>query len=177
MNLILCGLPGCGKTTIGQLAAKELGYAFIDTDRQLEALYASQNDKPMTCRQIALQEGAMRFREWEDKVIVSLVNARSSVIATGGGTLTRPKNVDLLRGMGTMIYLKGSPHILLKRILKHGMPSYLDAANPLTSFETLAQSRVHIYEAACHVTIDIQELHPSEILSMLCKRMYVNLPR
>jgi shikimate kinase len=126
MNIVLCGPPFSGKTYIGKLLAERLNYTFYDTDRLIESVYHVETGYIKTCRSIHQQEGEKRFRELEKKAILQLSNIESSVVALGGGSLLDPTNVDHLKKMGRLIYLKTSPLILLKRLRdKVELPSYL----------------------------------------------------
>ncbi len=125
MNLILCGLPKCGKTTLGKQLAKKLNRSFIDIDQLIENAYYFMKKKRATCRQIYLEEGEGFFRTIETMEITSLKGLENHVIALGGGGLNDFKNVEILKTIGQLVYLKSSPSLLLNRIRSLQMPAYL----------------------------------------------------
>ena len=92
MNLILCGLPMSGKTTVGKLLAQHLKWDFIDTDRCLEKAYEQQSGEFLSCREIYKKLGEGPFRVLEQERLAALAVNGSSVIALGGGCLKEPQN-------------------------------------------------------------------------------------
>lgn len=167
MNIILCGLPKCGKTTCGLLLAKKLGWTFIDTDHLIEIDYEKKCHKAYTCRQIFLSEGENAFRKREKRVIDSLIATSHTVIAVGGGCFTHPENISLLKTLGQVIYLKAALPILFERMTKNGLPAYLDPKNPMESFVKLAESRQPQYEAAADFQIDTHLRVQEEIVTQI----------
>ena len=99
-NVILIGMPGCGKTTIGQLLSRRLGKKFLDADTVLE----ERAGRPIT--QIIPQEGEAFFRRLESEVLEDLGKQSGLVIATGGGCVTIPNNYEKLHRNGTIVWLK-----------------------------------------------------------------------
>ena len=99
-NVILIGMPGCGKTTIGQLLSRRLGKKFLDADTVLE----ERAGRPIT--QIIPQEGEAFFRRLESEVLEDLGKQSGLVIATGGGCVTIPANYASLHRNGTIVWLK-----------------------------------------------------------------------
>ena len=110
-NLIcLTGFMGSGKSTIGLLLAKELGWPFTDLDREIEAAQGR------TIREIFETEGEPHFRNLEHAALGELVRRQPNVIALGGGTIIQKDNRDLIREAGgTSVWLDGSPEALLAR--------------------------------------------------------------
>lgn len=98
-NIVLTGMPGSGKTTIGRLLADELGRPYLDTD----ALVMEKTGK--TPAQIIATQGEATFREIETAVIREIAFQTGSVIATGGGAILKGENIDLLRMNGRIFFL------------------------------------------------------------------------
>jgi len=161
VSIILCGLPGCGKTTIGKLLAEKLLLDFIDTDRLVEEACGG------TCREIYSTEGESYFRSLEKKCLHNLSGDAPSVIAIGGGALLDEANTIHLKSLGKIVYLKGAPAFLFERAVETGIPAYLDHTNPWIGFKELAESRDHIYKKAADYSIDIQKKSTEQILQML----------
>lgn len=99
-NLILIGMPGCGKSTIGKLAAARLGRTFIDVDYEIES------SSGIAIPEIFAQEGEAGFRRRETDILAKFSKESGLVIATGGGVVTRPENEFHLRQNGRLIYLE-----------------------------------------------------------------------
>ena len=144
-NLILIGMPGCGKSTCGVLAAKALCKSFIDTDLLIQ--------KREGCRleEIIAVRGEAAFLDLEGEIVAGL-SAEHAVIATGGSVIFRDGAMQHLKQLGTVIYLKISLRELLKRlqdaksrgvVLKEGQ-----------TFEGLYLERIWYYEHYADLTID-----------------------
>ena len=99
-NIILIGMPGCGKSTIGQLLAQKLNRKFVDADAAIVA------HAGMTIPEIFAQQGESGFRKLETQVLSELGKQSGTILATGGGCVTRPENYPLLHQNGTIIWLK-----------------------------------------------------------------------
>ncbi len=98
-NVVLTGMPGSGKSTIGKLLAKELGRVFIDTDEEI----VKKVNKPIP--QIFAEEGEEVFRKLETEVIIELSSVQSAVIATGGGAILNPLNMEMLGENGRIYFI------------------------------------------------------------------------
>ena len=97
-NIILTGMPSCGKSTLGRLLAKELGYAFLDTDDVI----IRQNGCPL--KDILDNEGLDGFIRREEEAVCS-VNVENTVIATGGSVVYSPKAMEHLKSLGRIVYI------------------------------------------------------------------------
>ena len=117
-NISLVGMPGAGKTTVGRILAEKLGMGFCDTDEEIEKIAGESPEK------IIEKYGEERFREIETEVAESVSALRGVVIATGGGTILREKNVEKLRSCGVVIWLGRDLNLLAKnnRPLSKSMP-------------------------------------------------------
>ncbi len=162
-NVILCGMPGCGKTYLGERLAKHLGWSFVDTDQLIE------KQAGCSCKNIVMNHGEKTFRELEKRVLLSLLGLSKTVVATGGGVVLDPANIQLLRNCGTLVYLKSDAVLLYQRIQnKEELPSYIDPKRPEASFKELLIKRIPLYEQ-CEITLDIVFLNEQEILQAVLK--------
>lgn len=176
-SLVLCGLPFSGKTTFGKRVADSLGAPFVDTDRLIEGHYEAIVGRRLSCREIYLQEGTVPFRQLESQVIVTLATTAvlPCVIALGGGALVTTANVDILRSLGTLVYLKAPLKVLVLRMLRQeSLPAYLETRDPIAAFKQLAQIRQPYYENAAHVTIDTSTFADAALTAELCRLGAVN---
>lgn len=144
-NIILIGMPASGKSTVGVLLAKRIGYRFLDTDLLI------QEKEERLLKEIIAVEGMSGFLAIEERINRE-VDARRTVIAPGGSVIYGPSAMKHFKEIGTVVYLKISYEELTKRLgnlvdrgvaLKEGM-SLLD----------LYHERVPIYEKYADVTID-----------------------
>ena len=98
-NIVLIGMPGCGKTTVGSLLAEKMKLKFVDADAQIEYLAGK------TIPQIFAQDGEEVFRNLETKVLANLGKQSGLIIATGGGCVTQERNYDLLHQNGDIYWI------------------------------------------------------------------------
>lgn len=137
-NIVLVGMPGCGKSSIGRRVAKELGRRFVDTDRMVkEATGRAPAD-------IIREDGEEAFRDAEQSVIAAAAKEHSLVIATGGGSIKRQENVTALRMNGRLLFVTRR----ISQLSTNGRP--LSAGGGL---EKLYEERKPLYEAAADVKI------------------------
>ena len=138
-NIILIGMPGCGKSTIGKQLAQELGKEFVDADQALETHFG----RPIT--EIIPQDGEAAFRAMETEILQMLGKRSGLIIATGGGCITQARNYPLLHQNGTIFWLKRD----LQKLPTNGRP--LSQKNKLSE---LFKVRKPLYEAFADITID-----------------------
>ncbi len=101
-NLVLTGMPGCGKSTLGKMAARELSLGFVDTDEEI----VKKAGKPIP--QIFSDDGEKAFRDLESEVVREVSALQGTVIATGGGAVLRRENINALRENGRVLFLDRS---------------------------------------------------------------------
>lgn len=138
-NIILIGMPGCGKSTAGTALAEKLGKTFVDADTVLVETFGK------TIPDIFAEEGEAGFREKETRVLTELGKKSGLVIATGGGCVTQERNYPLLHQNGTIFWLQRE----LEKLPTDGRP--LSQANKLTD---MYAKRRTLYEAFADVPID-----------------------
>lgn len=97
-NIVLIGMPGCGKTTIGKLLAEKLGKRFIDIDAMVE------KQEGCTINEL-FRQGEEHFRKLETEAVLALEKEKASVIATGGGIIKRASNMASLKKNGIIVYV------------------------------------------------------------------------
>lgn len=151
-DVVLVGLPGAGKTSVGRRLAKELQRPFADADEQIE-LRAGR-----TIPQIFRDDGEEAFRSWETEVLDDLLGRpRPLVIAAGGGAVERSANQRLLREHAIVIWLRASPAFLAERTDPTHRP--LLAADPEGTLARLAADRAALYAKVADEVVDIEPFH------------------
>ena len=153
-NIILIGMPGCGKSTIGQLLAEQCGKTFVDTDD----LIVQKAGK--TIPQIFAEDGEEAFRILETEVLKEIGMQSSLVISTGGGCVTQTRNYPLLHQNGRIFWLQRG----LEKLSKDGRPLSLT-----TSLEEMYAARQPLYNAFADDIIDNNGSTQSAVDSILEK--------
>ncbi len=161
-NIILIGMPGCGKSTVGVVLAKKLGYTFIDSDLRI------QEREKRLLHEIIEQEGLDRFNEIEEEVNASL-EADRTVIATGGSVVYGPRAMRHLSGMGTIVYLK-LPYREIKKRLGDLRQRGVSFRKGQTLWD-LYQERVPLYERYANVTINARGLPLRRVVEKIIKEV------
>lgn len=150
--IYLAGMMGAGKSTVGKVLARKLGVHFVDLDQTIE------DAESMSIREIFKQKGEAYFREIESKTLREAAGSSSSVVALGGGTLSRTENLRFVKETGRSIYLR-APMNFLAANLHERSERPLIAEEPTeealkTKLESLLQKRQESYEA-CNFILDI----------------------
>ena len=138
-NVVLIGMPGCGKSTVGKAMAESLGKTFVDADEEIVRLAG----KPIPA--IFADDGEDVFRDWETMALAELGKKSGLVIATGGGCVTKARNFPLLHQNGTIFWLKRD----LEKLPTDGRP--LSQANKLSN---MYEIRRPLYEGFSDHEID-----------------------
>ena len=139
-NIILIGMPGCGKTTAGKIIAEKLGRKFADTDEIIE----EKTEKKIP--QIFTENGEEFFRKIEAEAVKEIGKNLSAVIATGGGAVLKKENRDALKQNGTVVYIKKD----LSLLSLDGRPLSKNAG----AVEELYRQRKDIYEFFADFTVE-----------------------
>ena len=155
INITLIGMPGCGKSTVGKSLAKKTGRPFVDIDTQVEE--AAGKSIP----DIFTESGEETFRQLETRVLTEESKKNNTVIATGGGIVSRPENLDLLRQNSYIVYLKRD----LTDLSINGRP-----LSQGVGIETLASRRLPLYEAWSDLTINVKS-DPEETAESILKEL------
>ncbi len=150
--IYLAGMMGAGKSTVGKALARKLGMRFVDLDQIIE------DAASMSIREIFEQKGEDYFRKIESKMLREAAGSSPSVVALGGGALSRAENLKMIKETGRSIYLR-APVDFLATNLQERSERPLIAEEPTeealkTKLENLLQKRQESYEA-CDFILDV----------------------
>ena len=164
-NIVLTGLMGCGKSTVGKLLSKKMsGYIFVDLD---EVIVDLEN---MTIPEIFDKKGEAYFRELESQLIEEFSEEEGIILALGGGAFESEQNRDNLLETGCVIYLKASPETLYERVKSDKNRPLLFCDNPKEKLKELLKIREPNYLKANYI-IETDNKNPDEIVDEI-----LNLP-
>lgn len=137
-NIVLIGMPGTGKSLIGKLLAELTGKTLQDTDAKIE------EEAKMTIPEIFEKEGESGFRDRESAICKKLGKERNLIIATGGGAILRPENVDALRQNGTLVHITRS----IDKLPTRGRP----LSQNIETLKKMEAQRMPLYKSAADIT-------------------------
>lgn len=162
-NIVLVGLMGSGKTTIGKLLSKTLERELIDIDSKIE------KESGKTINEIFELYGELLFRKLESKAIDSIGQEEDKVISTGGGAVQDNCNLDNLKKNGLLFYLKASPKELFARIKHDTHRPLLKNAKPQETLKKLLKQREGNYNLADY-TITTDNKQANDIVNEIIEK-------
>lgn len=163
-NIILIGYMGSGKSTVGRKAAKAVEYNFLDTDALIE------KEEGMTISKLFEEKGEPYFREKETETIRKLIaEPKGNIIATGGGLPMKEGNAELLKELGTVIYLKAETDTLMKRLSGDNARPLLKNGDLREKIETMLAVRGPVYEACADLVLQTDNMSFYEIICQIEK--------
>ena len=163
--IILIGLPGSGKTTVGRQLARRLQLPFVDSDHEIEVRIGC------SIREFFEREGEARFRDIEQEVLAKLTEGADKVLSTGGGAVLRPENRKNLRARGQVVYLKSSPEELYKRLWHDSNRPLLQEADPMAKLKALYAERDPLYREVAHFMLETGRPSVSTLVNMIVMQL------
>jgi shikimate kinase len=156
--LVLVGLMGCGKSSIGKRLAARLSLPFIDADEEIERVAQK------SISEIFTDHGEAFFRDREAKVIARLLSGGSQVMATGGGAFITPETRQKIRETGLSIWLRAELPVLMRRVGKRDTRPLLKSGDPEQVMRGLMAARYPIY-AEADLTIESRDIPHDNIVA------------
>ncbi len=163
-NLVLVGMMGAGKSSIGKRLAERLGMRFVDADAEIEA--AAGQSIP----EIFAEHGEPYFREGEKRVIGRLLEDRGLVIATGGGAYMNADTRAHVHRRGVAIWLRAEMDVLMHRVRKRSNRPLLKTVDPEATMRSLMEARHPVYGLA-DVTVQSREVAHEVIVAEILEAL------
>jgi len=160
MNIILVGYRAVGKSTLGKALAEQLGMKFLDTD----VLLCNQIGQDI--ESYVRENGWQAFRELECRVLQSLIGIDGHVIATGGGVVDVIQNLEILRSLGSVIWLKAPVNKILERLKQNPRPPLL-FSGPEREVKQVLPKRLPLYMKVADLVLDTGDLDLNEASKLL----------
>ena len=163
MKIILIGLMGAGKTTIGKELSNKLNLRFIDMDDEIE------KQSKMSIVDIFEKYGENRFREIESKLLEKIALEDDIIISTGGGIIKVDDNRKLLKKQDNVVFLNGSIDTLVKNVSNdiYKRPLLKDSTDLYIKIEELLKERYEKYKESTNIIIDINNKNINEVVSQI----------
>lgn len=155
--VVLVGMMGAGKSTVGRRLALRLGLPFLDADTEIE------NAAAMTIPEIFETHGEPHFRDGEARVIARLLDGGAKVLATGGGAFMREETRDRIRDKAVSMWLEADADVILRRVKRRADRPLLKTADPAGTIARLIEQRHPVYRAA-DITIASRDVPHEKIV-------------
>ena len=156
---------GAGKSSVGRCLQRRTGLARFDTDEMLAAQFG------MSIAQVFEKHGEEKFRDAETEMLRKLAPDRPAIIVTGGGIVLRTENVDLLKQLGTVLWLRASETTLFERASRRNDRPLLQNEDPRAIFSELFRKREPLYEAAADLRIDTSVKTHDEVAEVILSKL------
>jgi shikimate kinase len=156
--IVLVGLMGAGKTSVGRRLAEKLGVPFVDADHEIEAAAG----KPI--KEIFADHGEAYFREGERRVIQRLIGNGAQVLATGGGAYMNEETRQRIQEHGISVWLRASLPLLMKRVAKRQDRPLLQADDPEAVMRALMEKRYPVY-ALADVSVESRDVQHGQMVN------------
>ncbi|MBV9456665.1 MAG: shikimate kinase [Bradyrhizobium sp.] len=166
--VVLVGMMGAGKSTIGRRLAARLNLPFVDADTEIEAAAG------MTIPEIFEVHGEPHFRDGEARVIARLLDAGPAVLATGGGSFMREETRRRIGEKAVSIWLKADPEVIMRRVRRRADRPLLQTVDPAATVSRLISEREPIYQHA-DLTIASREVPHDKIVDECLDALHAKL--
>ncbi|NLJ88087.1 MAG: shikimate kinase [Epulopiscium sp.] len=160
-NIVLIGFMGCGKSSVGIDLAKRISYSFVDSDLEIE------KEIGMSISEYFKKYGEEQFRILEEKTIKRLVRTTRQVIATGGGIVKNPVNINHLKKTGHIVYLKASAKHIYNNIKNDSSRPLLNVEDKYNTIIALLNERKELYEKHPDFIVEVDGKSIEEISSLI----------
>ena len=164
--IVLIGFMGAGKSSVGRRLEKSMGFPRFDTDEMIAAKFE------LSVPRIFEVHGEDVFRDAESEVLQRLDSCEPSIIVTGGGIVLRTTHRELLRQLGTVVYLHADEETLFERISRRASRPLLRTDDPRATMKQLLERRLPLYEEVADLKIDTSHLDHDEV----CDGILQNFP-
>jgi shikimate kinase len=166
--IVLVGMMGAGKTTVGRRLASRLGRHFIDSDEEVEKAAG------MSISDIFAAHGEADFRTGEVRVIARLLREEGIVLGTGGGAFINPETRALVKENAISVWIKADFELLFARVARRSNRPLLKTQNPRETLKTLIEQRYPIY-AEADVTVVSRDVPQDQVASDVIDALLVHL--
>jgi shikimate kinase len=168
-RILLIGMMGVGKTTVGRALATRLGWTYLDSDEQVLAATGQ------TVKEISTDDGPETLHRFEDEaLVVALARPTSCVIGVAGGALLVESNRTLLKREPHVVWLQATLETLAERIGMTGTRPYFDG-DPEATLSDLYEVRRSLYAEVADVTIEVDNLTPEEVVERILAAVHLSM--
>jgi shikimate kinase len=164
-SIVLIGMMGAGKSSVGRCLQRRTGLARFDTDEIVSSKFG------LSISEIFSTHGERRFREMEAQALVELAAGEATIIVTGGGIVLHQENVDLLKQLGTIVWLDANEETLFERASRRSNRPLLQTEDPRTTFSEMLRARAPHYAKVADIRVDTSALTRDEVADVILSKV------
>lgn len=164
-SIVLIGMMGAGKSSVGRVLQRRTGLGRIDTDELIAAEFG------MSIAEIFERHGEDKFRNSETEIIRKLAPDRPTIITTGGGVVVRRENIELLKKLGAVFWLTADEGTLFERASRRNERPLLRNQNPREAFAELLRQREDLYATAADFRIETARKSHDEVADAILSKL------
>ena len=164
-SIVLIGMMGAGKSSVGRCLQRRTGLPRCDTDEIVSSKFG------LSISEIFSTDGEGRFREVEAQVLVESAAGEATIIVTGGGIVLRKENIDLLKQLGTIVWLDADEETLFERASRRSNRPLLQTEDPRTTFSEMLCARAPLYAKVADIRIDTSALTHDEVADVILRKV------
>lgn len=165
MNIVLIGMRGSGKTTVGKILAHKLGRELVEMDELIT------RKAGLTIPEMVASYGWAKFRDIEEEITDEVAERDNIVNASGGGVVTREKNITKLKKIGVLVWLTASVDTLVNRIVQDAERPLLVGRTQREDTEITLAERMPLYQKAADLVVDTENQTPPEVADLVMKSL------
>ena len=168
-SIVLIGMMGAGKSSVGRCLHRRTAWALLDTDEVVASKFG------ISIPEIFAEHGEKKFRQAETEALRSLPATEQTVIVTGGGIVLREENIEILKRLGAIVWLDGDEETLFARASRKQNRPLLQTKNVRKAFSRIFDARRALYANIADIRVDTSVLTDEEVaVAILAKRRRVN---
>jgi shikimate kinase len=164
-SIVLIGMMGAGKSSVGRSLHRRTGMAFLETDEIVASNFR------MSIPQIFSTHGEKKFRRAETEALQTISRTKRAVIVTGGGIVLRQENVEILKRVGLIVWLDGDEEALFARASRRTDRPLLQTKNPREAFSQIFHARKHQYAQIADIRLDTSQLTTEEVVMAILSKL------
>lgn len=163
--IVLIGFMGVGKSSVGRRLGKSTSYPRFDTDEMIAAKFG------LSVARIFEMHGEEAFRDAEGETLRQFDSHEPSIIVTGGGIVLRTTHRELLRELGTVVYLQADEETLFERISRRASRPLLRTDDPRATMKQLLERRLPLYEEIADLRVDTSHISHDEVCDLVLQNI------
>jgi shikimate kinase len=164
-SIVLIGMMGAGKSSVGRCLQRRTQLPLFDTDDLVAARFG------ISIPEIFAKHGEDKFREAETEALHTLAATERAIIVTGGGSVLREQNIEVLRRLGVVVWVDCSRGALFKRASRSGNRPLLQCDNPREAFARMLKTRLPLYAKVAKLRVDTSVLTDEEVAVAILSKL------